>query len=96
MTAILFSRPVLAQIPCAPRSEVSAVLQEQHREAVAAIGVTSNGAVLELWTSSEGDSWTVVVTLPSGSACILAAGEAWQDVLPSPRYTPIWSSPRQR
>ena len=37
-------------------------------------------ATLTRWYSG---SWTIVSVLPSGSACVLAAGQNWEDVEPA-------------
>ena len=42
-----------------------------------ALGITSEGAVLELFTAGDGDTWTIVVTLPSGMSRIVATGQNW-------------------
>jgi len=41
--------------------------------------VTQPGQVLELFASSSG-SWTMVVTTPNGTSCLIAAGENWDVV----------------
>ena len=85
LAVIQFSLPERAQVPCAPRAELIAILQQRYDERAIGIGVVSTGAVLELWASRKGESWTIVVTLPSGQACVLAVGEAWQNLSASPR-----------
>ena len=46
-------------------------------EAPRALGITSDGAVLELFTAGEGETWTITVTLPNGKSRIIATGEHW-------------------
>ena len=41
------------------------------------MGITSDGAVLELFTAGEGETWTITVTLPNGKSRIIATGEHW-------------------
>jgi hypothetical protein len=43
------------------------------------MGLVSNGAVLEVLTSDKG-SWTIIVTRPDGTSCVVAAGEAWENL----------------
>ncbi len=33
----------------------------------------------------DGTSWTMVVTLPNGTSCLLAKGEAWENVPKVPK-----------
>jgi hypothetical protein len=37
------------------------------------------GQVLEVFASSNG-SWTMVMTMPNGKACLIAAGDNWEMV----------------
>ena len=51
------------------------------------MGLTSTGKVMELLTSSAG-SWTILVTMPGGPTCVIAAGESWEE-LAVPTSEPI-------
>lgn len=75
--AAVSARPVEAQSPWAERSIIVERLAATFGEAPKALGVTSEGAVLELFTSDKGESWTLVVTLPNGFSRVVAEGEAW-------------------
>jgi hypothetical protein len=35
--------------------------------------------VIEIFTSASG-SWTIVVTRPDGQTCLVASGQAWEDI----------------
>ena len=59
------------------RNEVVEQLAKNYAEAPRALGVTSGGAVLELFTASDGDTWTIMVTLPNGQSRVIATGEHW-------------------
>jgi hypothetical protein len=67
---------------CGPRDEVLSQLAERYREAPVAIGLASNGGLIELLTADTGTTWTLIITAPNGSSCVLAEGEDWQ---PRPR-----------
>ena len=43
------------------------------------MGLVSNGSILEVLASKDG-SWTISVTRPDGMSCVVAAGEAWEDM----------------
>ena len=58
-------------------AEVVEQLAARHKEAPTALGVTSGGAVLELFTTLDGSSWTIVLTLPNGMSRVIATGEGW-------------------
>ena len=60
-----------------PREVVVETLAKTYAEAPRALGITSDGAVLELFTAGEGETWTIAVTLPNGKSRIVATGEFW-------------------
>ncbi len=67
-----------AQSACSPRSDVLGHLAKKYGEAPVAIGVTNKGGLLEVLTSGDGDTWTIIVSMPNGTACMVAAGEGWR------------------
>ena len=42
--------------------------------------VANNGGLVELLTTQSGTTWTLIITLPNGMTCLLAAGEDWEAV----------------
>ncbi len=62
---------------CTTRTEVAERLAGDYAEAPIAVGLASSGAVIEVFTSTDGSTWTIVVTRPEGTSCLVAAGEAW-------------------
>ncbi|MGE5148436.1 MAG: hypothetical protein ACM3N5_16915 [Candidatus Eiseniibacteriota bacterium] len=67
-----------ADIACGERHDVLDKLAKQYKESPVGVGVASNGGVIELLTSETGTTWTLIITVPNGQSCILAAGEDWQ------------------
>lgn len=63
---------------CGKRHDILAQLSERYREAPVGIGVAGNGGLIELLTASTGTTWTLLITLPNGPTCLLAAGQDWQ------------------
>ena len=68
--------------PCADYREVQRQLAAGYGEAPVALGLRSNGELLQVFASPESGSWTIVSTSPQGTACILATGRHWE--LPRP------------
>ena len=62
-------------VPCLKRSTAIKYLGKKNLEIPVATGLTNNGAVLEVLSSKTGKNWTVMVTLPNRTACMIAAGE---------------------
>ncbi len=76
---LVFSTPSLAESICGERSRFIGQLSERYGEQTAAVGLAAGGSVVEVLTSKVG-SWTIIVTHPSGTTCVIASGQAWQAV----------------
>ena len=63
---------------CAPRPVVLDRLGEDYGETRQSIGLSGQGAVIEVFASPETGSWTIIVTRPDGITCLVAAGEAFE------------------
>ena len=76
---LLAAAPASAQsVPCTDRSDIVKKLAKAYSETPTAVGVTSDGSLIEVLTSRDGHSWTLILTLPNGMACPVAEGEDWQ------------------
>jgi hypothetical protein len=76
-----------AQQNCAPRDIVVERLATGYGETRQSIGLAANNAVLEVFASTETGTWTVTVTSPGGSTCLVASGysfETLSEALPVP------------
>ena len=69
-----------AQSVCGERETLLKQLNAEYQEAPAGIGLASNGSVVELLTSN-GGTWTLMVTRPNGTTCLIGTGEAWQPII---------------
>ena len=67
-----------AQSACSPRTDVLGHLAKKYGEAPVAIGVTNKGGLVEVLTTGDGDTWTIIVSMPNGTSCMVAAGEGWR------------------
>jgi hypothetical protein len=91
LVAIMCCPPLLGVAPateaaCATQDEITALLGSRYGESAVSIGLTRTGQVLQIFSSDNGTSWTLLRTSPEGSTCIVAAGKHWQDL--SPRRSP--------
>ncbi len=76
---LVIAMPAAAQMLCKERSEVLAQLSTGYKETPTAMGLASNGALIEVLTSSDnGSTWTMLITQPNGISCVMATGESWQ------------------
>lgn len=65
-------------IPCGSHAQIAAFLKDKFQELQDAFGVVGDKAVLELYVSDGGATWTILLTDISGRSCILAAGDTWE------------------
>ena len=68
------------QVACAPHDAMAKRLGARFAEVPASKGLASSGKLVELFTSEDGGTWTLVLTEPRGVSCIVAAGKYWYDV----------------
>ncbi len=74
--------PSRAQGTCAPRTDLARLLSQRHDETPVALGLASNGNLMEVFASRLGETWTLVMSMPNGISCVIAAGESWTRRLP--------------
>ena len=74
---VLFSPSAEAARLCGDRDEILKRLEQRHDETPQALGLSSDGGVLEVLVSPSG-GWTILVTYPRRPTCVVAVGEAWQ------------------
>ncbi len=70
--------PSLAAPPCNERASVLELLTGKYAERPVAIGMANNGGVVEVLSRADGRTWSIIITLPNGMSCMLAAGEEWE------------------
>ncbi len=76
---VAFPSAVQAQAVCGERIALVEKLKAGFNEAPRSMGLANNGHMVEVFASPKG-SWTIIVTQPNGLACLLAAGENWEDL----------------
>jgi hypothetical protein len=59
---------------CTNRDAVVTHLSKTYQEQPVAIGLASNGGVFEVLTNNAGTSWSIIVTMPDGTSCMVAPG----------------------
>ncbi len=66
-----------AQSPGVNRADLVKQLVERHSETPVARGLGSNGGMFEVFSSKDGETWTIIMTTPDGKSYLLGAGEFW-------------------
>lgn len=78
LTVMCLSQGAAAQNACSTRAEVLKQLSSKYEESPVAMGLASNGGLIEVLASKKGNSWTIIMTMPNGMACMVAAGQNWE------------------
>ncbi|MBM3510297.1 MAG: hypothetical protein FJX61_09205 [Alphaproteobacteria bacterium] len=71
--------PAAAQSLCEQREAFLMRLAQTQAEAPIAIGLSATGSVIEVLASRDGN-FTILVTTPSGTTCLVAHGEGWHAI----------------
>lgn len=89
LTLILASSatlPAAAQSACGKRDEIVKIITNKYKEVPRALAIAGQSNLLEVYASESG-SWTILITQPQGSACIVAAGQSWEEFPAQKRMT---------
>ncbi len=78
--AMIAASPAYAQEPqCAGTPDVYAALTNDAGESRIFSGsIEDMSGVVEIWGNHETETWTAIVTLPSGVSCLLGFGTGYQ------------------
>jgi hypothetical protein len=71
-----------AQEICGTRADLLKELTQRYSEAPVAIGLANSGALVEILTNDNGSTWSIMVSQPNGTSCLVAAGKEWQALKP--------------
>jgi hypothetical protein len=66
------------QMMCGKRTDMVRQLGEKYGESRRSMGLAGRRGVIELFASEATGSWTILLTSPQGTACLMAAGEAFR------------------
>ena len=76
------AHPAAAQQAGVPRAEVVKALGDRYAEQSVGLGIAQNGGVIELFTSKDGATWTLVLTMPNGLSRVVASGKSGMQLTP--------------
>ena len=80
--AAFMAHPAAAQQAGVPRAAVVKALGDRYAEESVGLGIAQNGGIIELFTSQDGATWTIVLTMPNGLSQVIATGESWMQITP--------------
>lgn len=62
---------------CAQHETIVERLNQEYSETPVGTGLASAGFLVEVF-ASPGGTWTIVITQPGGTACLVASGNYWE------------------
>ena len=68
---------VSPELWCGSHTDVISALQREYGETRISRGLTNGGAVIEVFASEDG-SFSVLLTAPNGTSCMISAGDSWE------------------
>lgn len=67
---------------CAPRKPLLEKFLQEFGEAPVAGGLDAQGNLIEI-LASPSESWTAIVSSPSGQTCVVGSGQSWRTYAPT-------------
>lgn len=77
---ILATQAAQSAPQCGARDTIVATLAERYGETRRSMGVAANNAVMEVFASTDSGTWTITVTMPDGTMCLIASGEGFESM----------------
>ncbi len=65
---------------CAAHDDVVTRLATAYGETRHSIGLAADNSVVEVFASDETGTWTITVTTADGTTCLVASGQAFEDM----------------
>jgi hypothetical protein len=63
---------------CSQHGKVIGQFAKVYQENPVAGGLTQDGRLIEVLSTDDGRTWTIVVSKPNGETCVMMAGEGWR------------------
>ena len=65
---------------CGKRSDIIKHLSGEYQEKPVAIGLADDGSLIEILTTTDGSTWTLMFSRANGMSCLVATGKDWQSL----------------
>lgn len=78
LAAITIPAAGWAETSCGQRDAVLKKLAKSYGETRQSAGLGNGNALIEVFASDETGTWTITVTKPDGTTCLMASGQAYQ------------------
>ena len=74
----------MADVSCDDSSRMTHTLSQVLGAERQGMGLRDPETMLEVWVTRKNGDWMIVQKYANGTSCIVAMGEHWENVLPSP------------
>jgi len=88
MTGSAAAQPTHTMV-CGAREDIVAQLTTRFGEQVRSIGLAPRNRIVEVFASEETGSRTITVTSVDGTTCLMASGDYFEILAPTPRGAPL-------
>lgn len=75
--------PAPGEICVSDYRQLAAKLEQSYAEVPVSAGLGQDGNLVSVFASATTGTWTMVMTRPEGTSCVVAVGEAWQMTTPT-------------
>jgi len=80
---LLAAKAAVAEEPrCTTYDEITRQLEQRYAEVPVSLGLSSAGKLVQVFSTEDGATWTLVLTQPDGTSCVVGAGRYWQTATP--------------
>jgi hypothetical protein len=80
---LLAAKAAVAEEPrCTTHDEITRQLEQRYAEVPVSLGLSSAGKLVQVFSTEDGATWTLVLTQPDGTSCVVGAGRYWQTATP--------------
>ncbi|MDP6604107.1 MAG: hypothetical protein QGG17_07940 [Rhodospirillales bacterium] len=80
MASAVDAQTTASEMLCSARPIMVEQLQKRFAEVPVAMGLQSNGTVLEVFASQRTNTWSIVITTPTGVSCLVSEGQSWESM----------------
>jgi hypothetical protein len=74
---------------CGARDQIVAQLGSRYGEQVRSMGLAPRNRIVEIFASDETGSWTITITSADGTTCLMASGDYFEMLPPTPQGAPL-------
>ncbi len=79
LAGLTVAQPAMAQRQaCGDRGQIIERLSVKYGETRQSMGLNHNNGMVEVFASADTGTWTILITMPTGMSCLMAAGENWE------------------